>query len=86
MNTLKRKLSSRKFWAAVVGVVSGLAMIFGLDQGTSSTVAETVTRIAGSIMTFGSVLGYIVTEGMIDKATKPANEAEQTVAIGFEAE
>lgn len=86
MIDLKRKLTSRKFWAAVVGVVSGLAMIFGLDQGTISTVAEIVTRIAGSIMTFGSVLGYIVTEGMIDKAAKPTNEAEQTEAIGFETE
>ena len=70
MNELKRKLSSRKFWAAVVGVVTGIAMVFGLDEGTISTVAETVTLIAGSIMTFGSVLGYIVTEGMIDKAAR----------------
>lgn len=68
MIDLKRKLTSRKFWAAVVGVVSGLAMIFGLDQGTISTVSETVTKIAGSVMTFGSLLGYIITEGVVDRA------------------
>lgn len=83
MNTLKRKLSSRKFWAAVVGVVSGLAMIFGLDQTTISAVAETVTTIAGTVMTFGSLLGYIVTEGAIDKVKRPTDESEQT---GFETE
>ena len=76
MIDLKRKLTSRKFWAAVVGVVSGLAMIFGLDQGTISTVSETVTTIAGSVMTFGSLLGYIITEGVVDRAaTKTTNDA-----------
>ena len=63
-----QKLKSRKFWAAVVGAVTGIAMIFGLDQTTISTVAETVTTIAGTVMTFGSLLGYIVTEGANDKA------------------
>ncbi|MDD6062539.1 MAG: hypothetical protein PUB99_08010 [Oscillospiraceae bacterium] len=63
-----QKLKSRKFWAAVVGAVTGIAMIFGLDEGTISAVAETVTTIAGTVMTFGSLLGYIVTEGANDKA------------------
>ena len=35
----KRKLSSRKLWAAVAGIVTGLAMVFGLDENTISTVA-----------------------------------------------
>lgn len=65
MAELKRKLTSRKFWAAIVGVVTGLAMIFGLDEGTISTVAGTVTTVA-------SLLGYILAEGMIDKAAKIA--------------
>ena len=86
MIDLKRKLTSRKFWAAVVGVVSGLAMIFGLDQGTISTVAEAITKIAGSIMTFGSVLGYIVTEGMIDKASKTATDEHAAEDTGAQTE
>ena len=32
MNNMVRKLSSRKLWAAVAGVVTGLAMVFGLDE------------------------------------------------------
>lgn len=38
----KRKLSSRKLWAAVAGIVTGLAMVFGLDENTISTVAGAV--------------------------------------------
>ena len=31
METLKQKLSSRKLWAAIIGILTGIAMIFGLD-------------------------------------------------------
>lgn len=55
----KKKLSSRKLWAAVAGVVTGLAMVFGLDEGIISTVA-------GAIVSVASVVTYIVTEGKID--------------------
>ena len=56
-----QKLKSRKFWAAVVGTVTGIAMIFGLDEGTISTVA-------GAVMSAGSLLTYILVEGANDKA------------------
>jgi phage shock protein PspC (stress-responsive transcriptional regulator) len=58
---MKSKLTSRKFWAAVAGVVMGLATIFGLDEGVIST-------IAGSIVTGASVVAYILAEGSVDKA------------------
>ena len=59
MNNMVRKLSSRKLWAAVAGVVAGLAMVFGLDETTISTVA-------GAVVSVMSVVTYIVTEGKID--------------------
>lgn len=59
METVIRKLSSRKLWAAVAGVVTGLAMVFGLDEGVISTVAGAVTALA-------SLITYIVTEGKVD--------------------
>lgn len=59
METVIRKLSSRKLWAAVAGVVTGLAMVFGLDESVISTVAGAVTALA-------SVVTYIVTEGKVD--------------------
>lgn len=61
MEALKRKLSSRKLWAAVAGIVTGLAMVFGLDEGTMNTVA-------GAVVSVASVMTYIITEGKIDAA------------------
>ena len=55
----KRKLSSRKLWAAVAGIVTGLAMVFGLDENTISTVA-------GAVVSVASVVAYIMAEGRVD--------------------
>ena len=55
----KRKLSSRKLWAAVAGIVTGLAMVFGLDENTISTVA-------GAVVSVASVVAYIMAEGKVD--------------------
>ena len=59
MSTLKQKLSSRKLWAAIVGIITGVAMIFGLD----GNVIETVS---GAVVAVGSVVAYIAAEGKID--------------------
>ena len=61
METLKRKLSSRKLWAAVAGVVTGLAMVFGLDENV-------ITSVAGAVVSVASVITYIITEGRVDAA------------------
>ena len=58
---LKQKLSSRKFWAMVAGVVTGVATIFALDQ----SIVETVS---GAIVALGSVIVYVIAEGKIDAA------------------
>ena len=71
MSNLKRKLSSRKLWAAVAGVVMGLAMVFGLDENI-------ITSVSGAVMMVASVITYIITEGRIDAAAvKNAVEAVQ---------
>lgn len=59
MSNVMRKLSSRKLWAAVAGIVVGLSMVFGLDENTISTVA-------GAVVSVMSVITYIITEGKID--------------------
>ena len=61
METLKRKLSSRKLWAAIAGVIAGLAMVFGLDETVISTVA-------GAVVSVMSLMTYIITEGRVDAA------------------
>lgn len=55
----KEKLSSRKLWAAVAGLIAGLAMVFGLDENV-------ITSVAGAVVSVASVITYIVTEGKID--------------------
>lgn len=55
----KRKLTSRKFWMAVVGLVSGLLMAFKVD-------AETIETISGVVMAMASVIAYIIGEGLAD--------------------
>lgn len=59
--TLIRKLSSRKLWAAVVGVVVGLAAVFGITENEYAQVVGVVGSIA-------SVLGYISGEAKVDAA------------------
>jgi uncharacterized membrane protein len=57
----KRKLTSRKFWIAVVGLVSGLLMAFKVD-------GQTVETVSGCIMAGASVIAYIIGEGLADAA------------------
>lgn len=54
-----KKLTSRKLWLAVAGFVTGLVLAFN----GSAEVAETVT---GCIMSGGSVVAYIIGEGLAD--------------------
>jgi len=65
----KRKLSSRKLWAAIAGIVTGLAMVFGLDENTISTVA-------GAVVSAASVVAYVLAEGSVDTAR--AEKGEQS--------
>ncbi len=71
----KRKLSSRKLWAAVAGIVTGLAMVFGLDEGTMSSVA-------GAVVSVSSVVAYIITEGKVDEAAAKKAVEEVKAAAG----
>lgn len=57
----KQKLSSRKFWAAVSGVVISIMIIFGAGSGTQE-------RITGAITATGTLVCYILAEGAADTA------------------
>lgn len=71
MKTLKTKLISRKFLTALAGLITGLAMIFGIDEAVISTVA-------GAVISVGAVVAYIITEGRVD-AARAAKAAEYVV-------
>lgn len=65
MNEIMRKLTSRKFLLALVGVVSGLAMAFGVEGGE---ITEMVSTIAGVVTMLGSTVAYIAGESKVDAA------------------
>lgn len=67
MQNFLKKLTSRKFLAALAGVATGLEMVFGVDETTISTVAGAVTTVA-------SVVSYIMSEGMVDAAAVGAGK------------
>ena len=45
MQAFIRKITSRKFLAALAGIATGLAMVFGVDENTISTVAGAPTVV-----------------------------------------
>ena len=65
----KRKLSSRKFWAAVSGVVISIMIIFGADSGSQE-------KIAGAITSAGVLVTYILAESGTDKAALNNEDTE----------
>lgn len=65
----KSKLTSRKFWMAIAGFVTGLVAF--VQHPTSDAQA-----ISGLIMAFGSVVAYIIGEGLADAAGARAGVSE----------
>jgi hypothetical protein len=59
IKVLAVKFSSRKFLAAVAGIIIGVCMIAGADEA----VAE---AISGAVVCALSVVSYIIMEGKID--------------------
>ena len=55
----KQKLTSRKFWAAVVGFVTTLLVAFGYNQLQIEQVAAIITAAA-------TLIAYIIGEGVVD--------------------
>ena len=58
----KRKLTSRKFWAAIAEFVTMLIIAFGGKQ-------ETAVQVTALIMAGAAVVAYIIGEGLIDAAS-----------------
>lgn len=58
----KRKLTSRKFWVALVGFITPLLLAFGVAESTA-------TQVAGVIMSGASCIAYILGEGLVDAET-----------------
>ena len=65
----KQKLTSRKFWAAVVGFVTALLICFGFAESE-------ITQVTSIIMAGATLIAYIFGEGLVDasRSTTPLPE------------
>ena len=57
----RAKLTSRKFWTAVAGIVGPLLIAFGMAESE-------VTQVIAMIMAGATLIAYIIGEGMVDAA------------------
>ena len=55
----KRKLSSRKFWAALTGFIAPLLIMLGVSESQTA-------QIVALIMSGSVLIAYILAEGYID--------------------
>lgn len=63
MRNWKNKLTSRKFWACVCGFVLSIMVIYGADS-------QSQERVTGLITATGTLIAYIIGEGLVDKDNK----------------
>lgn len=66
----KSKLTSRKFWMAIVGFVTGVLLACGMSEAEA-------TQIGGLIMSGATVVAYIIGEGLADAAHAGDIEIEE---------
>ena len=71
----KKKLTSRKFWLAVAGFVSGIIVACNGGEATAQTVA-------GLLVSAGSIISYILGESWIDATS----DTTQTLVLEEEDE
>lgn len=69
-----RKLTSRKFWAAIASFVSMMIMAFG---GAESQAAQ----VTALIMAGASVIAYIIGEGLTDAANVEVDGIELVAGV-----
>ena len=66
----KRKLTSRKFWAAVVGFVTPTILAFGVSEAVATQVVSIIT--AGGVL-----IAYIIGEGLTDAANSTTKDEQE---------
>lgn len=66
----KQKLTSRKFWTAVVGFVTALALGFGMAESD-------IAQVTSIIMAGGTLIAYIIGEGMVDAAAAGGSDGDK---------
>ncbi len=63
----RKKLTSRKFWLAIIGFITPLLVSFGVSESTAA-------QIAGIIMSGATCIAYIMGEGLVDSERTSDNK------------
>ncbi|MDD3049761.1 MAG: hypothetical protein PHR06_01295 [Candidatus Cloacimonetes bacterium] len=83
----KSKLTSRKFWAALIGFITAIMIVFNVDN-------LTIEQVTGVVSACSVLIAYIIGEGLVDSSrasstssTSSTDTSEQssTNVIGFSA-
>lgn len=64
---LKRKLTSRKFWLALIGFVTPILVMYKVPQ-------ETIAQVTSIIMAGATLIAYILAEGFTDAMSDNISE------------
>lgn len=72
----KQKLTSRKLWVTIIGIIIGVAMSFGVGE---SDYGEIAGKVAGAITAISSIIGYIYGESKVDAARIDASAISQVI-------
>ncbi len=67
----QRKLSSRKFWAALAGFIGAVAVVCGAGESL-------ITEITAIISAAGVLIAYILGESIIDSASTGSNSQRES--------
>lgn len=70
----KRKLTSRKFWLAVIGFVTAILIYLNVDGGT-------IERVTALIMAGGTFIAYIIGEGIADSANAGVDTSDEFLEL-----
>lgn len=62
-----RKLTSRKFWLALIGFIT--PMMFAMGYGESD-----VEKACAIVMAGGTLIAYIIGEGLVDASHTPTED------------
>jgi len=66
----KQKLSSRKFWAALIGFITAMLFAFNVAEAD-------IEKIAGIITAGSTLIVYILAEGYVDANRGDSSEDHQ---------
>ena len=67
----RRKLTSRKFWVAIIGFSTAMLTVLNVNS-------LTIEQVAAIISALGTLVSYIISEGMTDIAELNGNDRKKT--------